>query len=55
MEHAKIRAMITVYKELRIFDLICDIVNPEKRYALNMMEEMSNEGRRPEKISGNRR
>lgn len=53
LEHAKIRAMITAYKELRVFDLICDRVNPEKRYALNTLEEMLNGTRRPEKVPGN--
>lgn len=53
LEHAKIRAMITAYKELKVFDLICDRVNPEKRYALKILEEMVNEGRRPEKVPRN--
>jgi len=53
LEHAKIRAMITAYKELRVFDLICDRVNLEKRYALNILEEMLNGTRRPEKVPGN--
>ncbi len=53
LEHAKIRAMITAYKELKVFDLICDRVNLEKRYALNTLEEMSNGTRNPKKVSGN--
>ncbi len=55
LEHAKVRAMITAYKELRVFDLICDRVNPEKRDALNMLEEMTNGTGRPEKVPGNSR
>jgi len=55
LEHAKIRAMITAYKELRLFDLICDRVNPEKRYALNILKEMLHGQRRPEKVPGNSR
>ena len=53
LEHAKIRAMITAYKELRVFDLIRERVNPEKRNALNMLEEMTNGTGRPEKVPGN--
>ncbi|GAJ18003.1 unnamed protein product, partial [marine sediment metagenome] len=55
LEHAKIRAMITAYKELRVFDLIRDRVNLEKRNALNMLEEMTNGTGRPKEVPGNSR
>ena len=50
LEHAKIKAMIAAYRELGVFDLICDRVSPEKRYALNMSEEMLNGTGRPGKV-----
>lgn len=53
LEHAKIKAMVTAYKELGVFDLICARVNPEKRYALNMLEEILNGNGRPKEVPAN--
>lgn len=40
MYHAKIRAMIEVFGELRIFDEVLNIVNDDKREALLAVKEM---------------
>lgn len=41
LEHAKIRAMIGAYKELGVFELICDRIKPEKKYALEAIDGIS--------------
>lgn len=40
LEHAKIQAMVNTYKKLRLFEIICNQVTPEKKYAL---EAIANE------------
>ena len=57
LEHAKIRAMIRAYKELKVFNLICSRVSPEKRDALIILEEISNGNKRrtPATVSANSR
>ncbi|GAI68001.1 unnamed protein product, partial [marine sediment metagenome] len=55
LEHAKIKAIIMAYKELKVFGLICERVNPEKRYALNMLEEMLDGTSRLGEVPGNSR